>query len=231
MKITELMSTDVVTVAPDASLKDVARLLVEHRISGVPVVDAEGRVQGVVSEADILAKTRGEAPERSLMYATLHPAELLEQTMKVSARRADEAMTAPAVTLSDQADVAAASALMLDRDIARLPVVDVKGRLVGIVTRADVVRAFLRGDDEISEEIREELLLKQLWIAPDTVQVEVRDGVVVLTGEVETWSSAELVARLAKRVPGVVDVRSRVRWLSERHAEPRVELPHAATLG
>jgi CBS domain-containing protein len=229
MKITDLMARDVVTVAPDAPLKEVARLLVEHRISGVPVVDAQGHVLGVVSEADILAKTRGEGPERSLVFAALHPAELLEEASKLAARRAQEAMTAPALTVTEHVDVATASALMLDRDIARLPVVDAEGRLAGIVTRADVVRAFLRGDDEIAEEIQE-LLLETLWIAPEAVDVDVRAGVVSLSGELETWSSADLLARLVRRVPGVVDVHSRVRWLSDRHAEQQATLPHSATL-
>src|SRR4051794_6965764 len=132
MKITDLMTTDVVTVPPAASLKEVARLLVEHRISGIPVVDGDGRVLGVVSEADILAKTRGVAPNRTLLSAALHPVEHRSATTKLEARRAEEAMTSPAVTVSPTDDVATASALMLAHDVARLPVVE-DAALVGIV--------------------------------------------------------------------------------------------------
>jgi CBS domain-containing protein len=99
---------------------------------------------------------------------------------------------------------------MVERNINRLPVVDLYGNLVGIVTRADLVRAFVRSDEELEAEIRKETLSEVLWQEPPTVAVSVKDGVVELTGEVETSEDAELVERLVTRTPGVVAVNSQL---------------------
>jgi CBS domain-containing protein len=210
MRVQQLMSREVVTVAPETSLKEVARLLTQHRISGLPVCDREGRVVGVVSEADILRKEEGLSPEPAGLLGWLFEKADVEGA-RLLARNAAEAMTSPAVTVSPTATVADAARLIVTRSINRLPVVD-GGRLVGIVSRADLVRAFHRPDEEIEQEIAEDVLLHTLWIAPHDVEVSVDDGVVHLAGRLDNRTEAELVVTYARRIPGVVDVHSELTW-------------------
>jgi CBS domain-containing protein len=120
-------------------------------------------------------------------------------------------MTSPAVTVSAKAPVSAAAKLMVTHAVNRLPVVD-DDRLVGIVTRADLVRAFTRSDSEIEQEIRDDVLLETLWIDPGTVSISVVNGEIALAGEVENRTTAQLVEAYVRRVPGVVSVRSGLRW-------------------
>ena len=101
---------------------------------------------------------------------------------------------------------------MLDRGVNRLPVVDADGKLVGIVTRADLVRAFVRDDSEIAREIRDDVLLRTLWESPDRFRVRVRGGEVTLAGKVNDAHAAGTLVRFVERVPGVVNVRSRITW-------------------
>jgi CBS domain-containing protein len=209
MKVSEVMTKRVVTVATGTPLKDVARLLLSRRISGVPVVDEDGSVLGVVSEADILAKERSRGGNRSLLE---HLLEVNGADAKHDARDAADAMTSPAVVIRPDRPVAEAAALMLDRSVNRLPVVEKHGKLVGIVTRADLVRAFVRDDAAIEREIRSDVILRTLWNSPDRFHVHVEGGEVTIEGEVSDAESAELLSRFIERVPGVVGIRSRVTW-------------------
>jgi CBS domain-containing protein len=207
MKIKEIMSSDVVTVTTDASLKKVAEILAERRISGLPVVDNDGFVVGVVSEADILFKERGPASRRGV-FAWLLDLYGIEGQLKLEARTAGEAMTSPAIVIEPQRAVAEAAHVMLDRRVNRLPVVDGR-RLVGIVTRSDLVSAFARPDEVIEREIREDVLEHTLWLRdPDSIKVTVENGTVKLEGIVDTATDAELVEVFAAKVPGVVEVDS-----------------------
>jgi CBS domain-containing protein len=209
MRVKDVMTTDVVTVAPDASLKEVAGLLMERRVSGVPVVAAEGEVVGVVSEADILFKECGDPGPQGVLAWLLEPG----GPAKLDARTAREAMTSPARTIGPERPVAEAAKRMLEEAVNRFPVVDGDGRLVGIVTRADLVRAFVRPDDVIAREIREDVIMKTLWIAPEALDVQVDAGAVRIGGQVESKSDAELIEAFAKRVPGTVSVESHLSWL------------------
>ena len=210
MRVEAVMSKDVRTVEPDTSLKDVARLLSELGISGVPVVEG-GKVIGVVSEADILVKERGSNPALGGLVGLLFD-ESADIGRKLHARTAGEAMTSPATTIGPNRPVSEAAGLMTDRMVNRLPVVGDDGALLGIVTRADLVRAFVRSDDQIACEIRDDVVLRTLWIEPEAVNVRVDAGEVVLTGHVETEADADLIAQLTRRVPGVVSVVSRITW-------------------
>jgi CBS domain-containing protein len=203
MKVRDLMTTEVVTVTPETRLKEAAALLVERRISGLPVVDAEGKVLGVLSEADILVKEGGEKRRGGMLGWLFAPEIALED--KLTAATVGEAMTTPAVTIRPNAPVHKAAARMVQEGINRLPVVD-KRKLLGIVTRADLVRAFTRSDEEIANEIQTEILRRTLWLEPGAVTVRVADGVVEVTGEVETETDAELLPLFIERVPGVVSV-------------------------
>lgn len=220
MKVEDVMTREVRTVSPDASLKDVAEMLSELRVSGLPVVQ-DGRILGVVSEADILTKERGEAPNLGGLLGALFE-DRSEVRAKLQATTAGEAMTAPAITISAKRPVSDAAARMIDLGVNRLPVVDDAGMLVGIVTRADLVRAFVRSDDEIAREIREDVVLRSLWIEPDQIDVQVDKGAVTLIGRVETKTDAELVPAFVKRVPGVVSVESRLTWLDDHGRVERV---------
>jgi CBS domain-containing protein len=210
MKVKDVMTRDVVTVEPWTPLREVARLMVERRVSGLPVVDEDGSVIGVVSEGDILVKERGQVGERSLFDHMLEVNG--SEGVKHDAQDAANAMTSPAVTIRPDRAVSEAAALMLDRSVNRLPVVDHHGALLGIVTRADLVRAFVRGDAAIEREIREDVILRTLWNVPDRFTVGVDSGEVTIEGEVADAESAELLVRFVERVPGVVGIQSRVTW-------------------
>jgi CBS domain-containing protein len=213
MNVADVMTSDVVTVGLETPLRDVATLLTERRISGLPVVD-EGHVVGVVSEGDILAKERGRTAERRRMFGVLLDDRATAE-LKLEARTAGTAMTSPAVTIAPDRPLAEAAGTMIDEGVNRLPVVSADGELLGIVTRADLVRAFVRTDEELAEDVREGVLLKALWITPGNVNVVVSEGVVTLTGEVENRPTAEMLPDLVRRVPGVVAVRSGVTWEDE----------------
>lgn len=197
------MTADVLTVGPDASLKDVASILAERRISGVPIVDAAGRVLGVVSESDIVQKEAIASRRAGGLRHRLG----VDGDAKLDARTAGEAMTSPALTIEADRPIAEAAALMIDKRVKRLPVV-AADRLAGILTRADLVRAFLRSDEEIAREIREEVVFGTFAVPPENLHVEVAKGEVTLGGEVETTEVAKLMEAFVKRVTGVVAVRS-----------------------
>jgi CBS domain-containing protein len=218
MRVRDVMTTDVLTVRADASLKEAAALMAERGISGLPVVDLGGQVAGVLSEGDILFKETGQTPKRGFVdrLLLLPPDEL---NAKLVARTAGEAMTAPALTIGPRRPLSEAANTMIEQSVKRLPVVDDAGNLVGIVTRADLVRAFVRADDVIADEIREDVIRRQLWIEPDNLVVVVEAGEVRLAGEVETKAEAELIPEFVQRVPGVVSVLSKLSW-RENGARP-----------
>ena len=208
MKVRDVMTTEVATVRAATSLKELARLLAGLGISGVPVVDADGAVVGVVSEGDILVKERGPVEETRAFVRLRKPLEPGQQ-VKLAAVTVADAMTSPAIVIGPERPVSVAAKLMLEHGVNRLPVVT-DGRLVGIVTRADLVRAFGRSDSELEQEIRAEVLERALWIPEGTVRVSVTDGAVSLSGVVDTEVDADVLVRLVRRVPGVVSVASTV---------------------
>ncbi|MGW6562893.1 CBS domain-containing protein [Streptomyces hydrogenans] len=183
LKVGGLMTDDVVSALPAMSFRDVAKLLAEHDITGLPVVDTDDHVVGVVSESDLLARR---AP-----------------TVR-------GVMSAPAVTVHAEEAAADAARLMARLGVERLPVVDEEERLVGIVTRRDLLRVFLRPDPEIRRRIREEVLADAMDLPPDAIDVHVLDGVVTLAGRLRRRSQASMLRRLAERVEGVVAVVDRL---------------------
>jgi len=222
MKVRDVMTQSVLSVRRETPLKEVALLLVEHTISGVPVVDVDGAVLGVVSEADLLMKEQGADAVRHRPLARFlgESQESRTQLAKLAAVTAGEAMTAPAVTIESGRRISEAAALMIARRVNRLPVVD-DGRIVGIVTRADLVRAYVRSDDELASTIREDVLLRILWLDPSVFTVVVTDGVASISGRVERRSTAEMVERAVSMVPGIMDVHADVTWeLDDSRFEP-----------
>ena len=213
MRVRELMTEQVLTIGPEAPIKDVARILVEHRISGLPVCDIEGHVLGVVSEADILYKEHDPREEHvgGPLGWIIDGTPNYTGYVKAGALTAGKAMTSPAITIAPWESVSEAARIMCERRVNRLPVVHHE-RLVGIVTRADLVRAFTRGDDDIAREIREDVVQRTMWIDTGKIEVDVERGRASLTGALQTRSDVELLARLVGRVPGVVAVESTVAW-------------------
>jgi CBS domain-containing protein len=216
LTVRQVMRSQVMTVGPTTPLKDVAQLLVDRRISGVPVVDDRGHVLGVVSEADFLVKEQGseEVHHRPLSRFIGESGATRRALAKVAAVTAGEAMTSPAITVEPWVPVPKAAAAMTSHRVNRLPVVD-DGVLVGIVTRADLVRSYVRSDEELARTIRFEVIRQLLWLDPATFAIEVHDGVAAISGSVERRSTAEMIARLTAMVPGIIDVDSSVSWRIE----------------
>jgi CBS domain-containing protein len=234
MKVRDIMTRDVISVGTTTPLREVALILAESRISGVVVVDESRTPVGIVSEGDLLAKQLSRPAKRrdalEWIFGEHGDADELRRRAAVTAA---EAMSAPVVTIDADRPLREVAALMVDRDVNRLPVM-ADGVLAGIVTRADMVRAYLALDDEIASTIREQVLRKTMWLEPTSFDVAVRDGRVEIVGQVDRRSTADIVARLIGVVDGVVSVKADLRWaLDDTHLAPAVETeaePGAASL-
>ncbi len=211
MKVEAIMRRTVVTVRPDTPLRDVARVLVEHGISGVPVVDAEGAILGVVSEADFVLRERGVPRAHGRRFRFLADDTDRATAVKVEATTAGEAMTSPALTIEPAATLPDAARLMTERQVNRLPVVH-DGGLVGIVTRADIVRAFVRTDEELRAAILDDVIRRSMWLDERAIEVTVTDGVAHIGGTVDKRSDVPILERLVREVPGVMDCVIAVDW-------------------
>ncbi|MET9885635.1 CBS domain-containing protein [Streptomyces sp. NPDC006430] len=200
--VSDVMTTKVVAVTPTAQFKEIAAAMAQWKVTALPVVEGEGRVVGVVSEADLLPKEEFHAHRPGMIEQMRR----LGATAKAGSMQADELMTAPAVTVHADATLPQAARLMADRRIKRLPVVDADGALKGIVSRADLLKVFLRPDDELAEEIRREVVRRLFPLSHSEVEVEVSHGVATLTGRVRDGDLIPVAARLARAVEGVVSV-------------------------
>jgi CBS domain-containing protein len=213
-RVSDVMTTSVVTVDRITPYKEIVRLLVEHKISGMPVLSMGRKVTGVVSEGDLLAARDGSAPAHSGWRHWMSGREVHQ------GRTADMLMTSPAVTIHPDATVAAAARLMNSHHLRRLPVVDADGKLAGIVSRRDLLSIFLRPDADIAAEVAE-ILAEVLPGGPTGIEVAVRNGVVKLTGQTELTSDEDLISvvvRLAWDVDGVVDVVNKVGMAQARRS-------------
>ncbi|NGM12890.1 CBS domain-containing protein [Verrucosispora sioxanthis] len=202
----DVMTGDVVSVRPDTSYREVVDTLMGRGVSAAPVVDPDGRVLGVVSEADLLHKIEAAGDERHRRIIGVR-----RVAAKAQATVAADLMTVPAVVVEPTASVAAAARRMEAARVKRMPVVDADRRLVGIVSRRDLLRIHTRPDEEVSADVVD-IVLRGLWIAPDTVTVGVADGVVTLSGTVESRSLAGMVADHTARLAGVVEVVDELDW-------------------
>ncbi|HSK35624.1 MAG TPA: CBS domain-containing protein [Actinomycetota bacterium] len=204
------MTSDVVTVDEQASFKEIAALITGRRVSALPVLDADGRVLGIVSEADLVLKE--EFPEGPAGGRLFQGRRQRTDRAKAAGDTAAELMTSPAVTVGPDATIAEAARLLHRHGIKRMPVVDPAGPLLGIVSRADLLKVFLRSDADLARAVRQEVLLRAMWMDPDTVRVDVRDGVVTLTGQLERRSLIPIVVTLVRGLDGVVDVVDRLTY-------------------
>jgi CBS-domain-containing membrane protein len=208
-KVQDLMSREVVTVDESTPFKEIVELLARHRVSAVPVLDVARHVTGVVSESDLLLKE--EHPEAALDAPRFQRRRQRVERAKAAGAVAGELMTSPAVTIGLLATVDEAARLMHAAGVKRLPVIDpLTGMLVGIVTRGDLLRVFIRPDDEIRREIVDQVILREFMIDPATYVVQVADGVVSLQGTCERRSLIPLLVRAIHGVEGVVRVDNRL---------------------
>lgn len=210
-RVDALMTTEVVTVQTDTPFKEIVRVLGEHRISAVPVLDQDKIVVGVVSEADLLRKEADSDGLARLSMAVHTRRGVRAARGKAEGETAADLMTAPAVTIDRSATIGQAARAMERYGVKRLPVVE-EGQLCGIVSRCDLLRVFMRPDEAIRGEILEDVLRRDLWIDPATVTVRVVDGVVHLSGDVEDKTLTRLLARLCRGVDGVVQVHSQLTY-------------------
>lgn len=201
LKVQDVMTRDVTAVHEDTPYKEIVAKLVNSEISGMPVLSPIGVVVGIVSERDLLYN-EGSAGKHEQWHDLLHPTE----ARKADARVARELMSKPAVTIPPGTSVRKAATLLARHGYKRLPVVDAVGRLLGIVSRRDVLSAFLRGDSDIAGEVRHEVLLRSMSIDPKLVDVQVSGGVVTLRGRLERKTMVTVVESLTHAVDGVVDV-------------------------
>ncbi|GGI94502.1 CBS domain-containing protein [Streptomyces brasiliensis] len=200
--VNDVMTRTVVALHTGAAFKDIVRTMRKWHVSALPVLDEAGRVVGVVSEADLLHKeeVHDGAPDRAT------PRRGSTDVAKAAAATAGDLMTAPPVTVHAGTPLARAARAMARARVKRLPVVGRDGALVGIVSRSDLLKVFLRDDGDIAEEIRREVV-PHLFAAPvEPILVEVSDGVVTLTGRIRDTSLVPVAVRLIRAVEGVVDV-------------------------
>ncbi len=204
--VRDVMTRQVVSVREDASFKEMAAMLRRTRISAFPVIDSADRVIGVVSEADLLVKEAVQATGTSFIAALRH----IREEDKASGVTAVALMTRPAITIGPDAPVAEAARIMYDRRVKRLPVVDAVGRLLGIVSRADVLAVFSRPDEEIRDEIVHRVLPAVVVGKSADFDVTVRDGIVTISGPPLDEQARHALLDAARHVQGVVAVRDRL---------------------
>ena len=207
-KVKDVMTTRVIWVKKAASFRELAAALREHKVSAFPVLDAAGKVIGVVSEADLLTKEALYGEEPGVIDGILHR----RDQEKARGITAGELMTAPPITVRPDDSVENAARLMYSRKVKRLPVVDANGHLVGIVSRTDLLAVFDRTDAEIRKEILTDVLAKEFSVNPDDFTVTVKDGVVTLKGEPETGEVGREIVGKVRHVRGVVAVRDRLSY-------------------
>ncbi|EST36821.1 CBS domain-containing protein [Streptomyces roseochromogenus] len=215
--VEELMTRDVVRARPDTPFKELVRLLAENDVTAVPVVDDRDRPVGVVSEADLLRKSADQAdPSGRVLVPNLEAWE----RARAEGSRAEELMSAPAVCARPEWNVVEAARLMETQHVKRLPVVDETDRLLGIVSRGDLLRIFLRRDDAIRDEITQDVLWRTMELAPSEVTVEVREGRVALAGSVEFRSLIPVIEQLCRGVDGVVSVTEHIAYRTDDARRP-----------
>ena len=196
MRVLDVMTADVITVRAETSITEAARLMFRNRVSGLPVCDADSCLVGMITEADFLR-----------LEVERHSANEVEIVETVG-----EVMTKDVLTIEPSAELSEAAAMMVRKDVNRLPVVDADARMLGIISRLDVVAVFTRPDDVIEDEIREDVLRRVMAVDLDAIDVEVESGVVTFTGTIGTRAEAGLLEELVRRLDGVLRVENRLIW-------------------
>ncbi|MFD7013357.1 CBS domain-containing protein [Streptomyces sp. NPDC059928] len=200
--VSDVMTQTVVAVGREAPFKEIVRTMEQWKVSAMPVLEGEGRVIGVVSEADLLPKEEFHDSDPSLSEQRRR----LSDIAKAGAATAEELMSTPAITVHPGVTLAQAARIMAVRHVKRLPVVDDIGMLRGIVSRADLLKVFLRSDEDIEEEVRRTVVSYLFPAFSHAIHVTVHEGVVTLRGHIRDTSLISVAVRLVRAVEGVVDV-------------------------
>lgn len=213
----DVMTRGVVTAHEGALFKEVAVALDRNRISGVPVIDSDRRVLGVVTASDLLTRIAGgnRPVPRGHRYAAGQ-----ENRRKQHATTAKELMTSPAITTTSRTTIADAARLAAKTRVRTLPVVDQGGVLIGIVTRGDLIKLFLRKDEDIRQAIERDVVRSPDVAGRGRVRVQVEEGVVTLSGSVDTDGTARRIAYDAAQVVGVVDVHDKLEFAVRENVLP-----------
>ena len=209
--VKDIMTSQVVTVQPDTSFKEMATLLGSSRVSAFPVTDEAGRLIGIVSEADMLIKEADQAIHPGLFAGLRRGGE----HEKAAGLTAADMMTRAPVTIGPDEPVERAAFLMYDHGVKRLPVVDAAGHLAGIVSRADVLSVFARPDEEILRDVSQGVL-RRFLLGPGRLGISVDNGVVTLAGRPETDELGRQIVEAVRHVDGVVAVEDRLFYPSQR---------------
>ncbi|MDT0566161.1 CBS domain-containing protein [Streptomyces sp. DSM 3412] len=211
--VSDVMTFPAVAVRRDTPFKEIVRAMTARQVSAVPVVEGDGRVVGVVSEADLLPKE--EFRDRDLTRT--EQLQRVSDLAKAAASTAEEVMSTPAVVVRSDVTLGQAARIMAVHRVKRLPVIDDEERLLGVVSRGDLLRVFLRSDEDIEEEVRRTVVAYLFPALTHTIHVSVHDGVVTLRGEVRDPALSWVAERLTRAVEGVVDVHAR---LGDPDADP-----------
>jgi CBS-domain-containing membrane protein len=195
MNVVDLMTTEVIAVSRETGLREAARLMFRNRVSGLPVTEPDGTLAGIITEADFLRLEVERQEGKRAQNDTV-----------------GDVMSRGVVTVRPDVEIYEAAKIMATQEVKRLPVVDDDDRLLGVISRADIVSLFTRPDDVIEDEIREDLIRRVMSIDPDGIQVDVANGVVILRGEVETRGEARMLEELTNRLDGVLRVESDLTW-------------------
>ena len=215
--VKDVMSTHVIAVRQGAPYKDMAAMLHEQRVSAFPVLSDDNKVIGIVSEADLLTK---EALEGTVPRTLLSRQERVRK--QVNALTAADLMTKPAVTIGPDEPVTHAARLMFNRRVKRLPVVSDDGKLIGIVSRADLLSVYSRPDAEIQRQVTRDLILGTFLCDPDRFTVTVKDGIVTIAGAPETTMVGLDIIDAIRHMEGVVAVRDRLSYPKDTRYPSRI---------
>ncbi|MFF4881574.1 CBS domain-containing protein [Streptomyces nigra] len=226
-KVGSVMTTDVVRAEYGTPFKEVARLLARHHISGLPVVDDDEMVLGVLSETDLLARHAAEPGTGKRFGLDRLTRVGRRRAAKAEARTAGQLMTEPPITVHADDTIVEAARTMAQHRVERLPVLDEENRLVGIVTRRDLLQVFLRPDEDIRAEVVDEVLARALWLPACAVTVTVVEGVVTVAGHLERRSETEIAVSMARQIDGVVAVVNQLSYrLDDAHTRPEEPALH-----
>lgn len=214
--VSDVMTQTVVAVSRTAPYKEIVKTLADWNVSAMPVLEGEGRVIGVVSEADLLPKEefKDHDPTR------FEQLRRIDDLVKAGAATAGDLMSTPAITIHANATVAEAARVMVHKGVKRLPVVDAEGMLTGIVSRSDLLKVYLRDDADIAQEVRDEVIARLFRNRKPTVEAHVAEGVVTLSGSLDDAALVPLVARLVRAVEGVVNVELQLTAPTAEHRIP-----------
>ncbi len=223
MNAGEVMTPDVVSVPPDASVAAAAQLMLQKRISGVPVIDPHGHLVGIVSEGDFLRRAETGTGRRRSRWIEffMGPGRLADEYVRLSGRKVRDVMTHEVQTVPPEAPLEQVVRLMERHNIKRLPVVN-NGKVVGIVTRANLLHAVAGFADEIAPLARADVAIRDRmlaalkdrpWAPVTAIDVTVRNGVVRLAGVITDERQRQALRVAAENIPGVKHVEDNIVWV------------------